>query len=106
VATKKAAVIRDIKRYIARLKKSGIPVEKVLLFGSWARGTPREDSDVDIALISPAFTGDRFLDRRKIVPLRREINSRIEPIPFNPQTFAGGGILVEEIIRYSEEIVS
>ncbi|MDW7761892.1 MAG: nucleotidyltransferase domain-containing protein [Acidobacteriota bacterium] len=106
MATGKAAVIRDIKRYVARLNKSGIPVEKVLLFGSWARGNPRRESDVDIALISPVFTGDRFLDRRKIVPLRREINTRIEPIPFNPQTFAEGGILVDEIIRYSEEIVS
>jgi uncharacterized protein len=55
-------------------------------------------------LISDAFTGDRFQDRRKIVPFRRKINSRIEPIPFTVQTFNMGGNLVDEIARYGEEI--
>lgn len=64
-----------------------------------------EDSDVDIALISQAFTGDRFEDRRKIVPLRRSINNRIEPLPFTPQDFNEGGNLVDEIAQHSEEIV-
>lgn len=55
------------------------------------------ESDIDIALISEAFTGDRFEDRRWIVPLRRNIDSRIEPIPFKPEDFNDGGILAEEI---------
>lgn len=76
-----------------------------MLFGSWARGTVREESDVDVALISTAFTGDRFQDRRKIIPMRRKINNRIEPIPFDPLTFAMGGNLVDEIIKHGEEIV-
>ncbi|MBN2060018.1 MAG: nucleotidyltransferase domain-containing protein, partial [Deltaproteobacteria bacterium] len=41
-----------------------------MLFGSWAKGAEHEESDVDVALISDVFTGDRFQDRRKIVPLR------------------------------------
>lgn len=105
MAASKDAIIRDIRRYINELAKNGIPVQKVLLFGSWAKGTALEESDVDIALISDIFTGDRFQDRRKIVPLRREINNRIEPIPFNPKSFEMGGILVDEIIRYGEAIV-
>ena len=80
-------------------------IQKALLFGSWSRGSAGEESDVDVALISTVFTGDRFLDRRKIVPLRRKINNKIEPIPFNPQTFDMGGNLVDEIIRHGEEIV-
>jgi hypothetical protein len=50
-----------------------------------------------VALVSEVFSGDRFEDRRKIIPLRREIDNRIEPIPFRPEDFENGGILVEEI---------
>lgn len=105
MAASKDTIVNDVKRYIEALKANGIPVQKALLFGSWARGDVREESDVDVALISSIFSGDRFADRRKIVPLRRGINSNIEPIPFTPQDFAEGGILVEEIVRFAEEIV-
>ncbi|NCC25321.1 MAG: nucleotidyltransferase domain-containing protein [Deltaproteobacteria bacterium] len=101
----KDAVIRDVKKYIVALRENGIPVERAVLFGSWAKGMAREESDVDVALISSFFTGDRFLDRRKIVPLRRHINNNIEPMPFCPEDFASGGNLVDEIKRYGEDII-
>ena len=104
MAASKDVIIQDIKRYVDELKRNGIPVQKTLLFGSWSKNSANEDSDIDIALISDAFTGDRFQDRRKIVPFRRKINSRIEPIPFTEQTFKMGGNLVDEIVRYGEDI--
>ncbi|MCD6384746.1 nucleotidyltransferase domain-containing protein [Candidatus Sumerlaeota bacterium] len=93
------SVIEVIKRYVKELEKNGIPVEQVILFGSYAKGTIREDSDVDIALVSPAFSGDRFEDRRRLVPLRRNIDSRIEPIPLTPEDFSRGGSFIDEIKR-------
>jgi predicted nucleotidyltransferase len=104
MATSKNEIVRDIKNYVHELNKNGISVQKVVLFGSWARGQVREDSDIDVALISDAFSGDRFQDRRKIVPLRRKINTKIEPIPFDQESFSMGGNLVDEIMRYGEEI--
>lgn len=100
----KASVINLIRQYVGRLKENNIPVERVLLFGSYIKGTPREDSDIDIAVISSAFKGDRYLDRRRIVPMRRGIDSRIEPIPFTPGDYAEGGMLIDEIKRTSQEI--
>jgi hypothetical protein len=100
----KASVIDLIRQYVGRLKENNIPVERVLLFGSYIKGTPREDSDIDIAVISSAFKGDRYLDRRRIVPMRRGIDSRIEPIPFTPGDYAEGGMLIDEIKRTSQEI--
>jgi len=105
MASSRDKVIEDIRRYIRVLQKNGIPVEKAILFGSWARGEPSEESDIDVAVVSRAFSGDRFMDRRTVVPLRRKINARIEPIPFNPQLFKEGGILVDEIIRYGVRII-
>lgn len=104
MASSKDLIVKDVKKYVEELKKNGIPIQRVLLFGSWIKGSAREESDVDVALISSVFSGDRFEDRRKIVPLRRMINNNIEPMPFTPQDFETGGNLVDEIVQNSEEI--
>ena len=91
------SIVEIVKRYIAELEKNNIKVIEAVLFGSHVRGTTKEESDIDVALVSPDFTGDRFEDRRKIVPLRRNIDNRIEPLPFRPEDFYDGGMLVEEI---------
>jgi uncharacterized protein len=97
MARKADPVFSLVKRYIAELEKNKIPIKKAILFGSYARGKAKMESDIDVALVSEVFSGDRFEDRRKIIPLRREIDNRIEPIPFRPEDFENGGILVEEI---------
>ena len=105
MAFSKSSIINLIKEYILRLKENNISVEKVLLFGSIMKGTSREDSDIDIAVISSSFKGDRYSDRRLIVPLRRGIDSRIDPIPFTPEDYAQGGILIDEIKSTGQEIL-
>jgi uncharacterized protein len=91
------SIIDTVRRYIAELEKHHIPVSQAILYGSYANGRVREESDIDIALVSEAFTGDRYEDRRRIVPLRRKIDNRIEPIPFTPAGFSGGGNLIDVI---------
>ena len=88
-----------VRRYIEELEKNRIHISQAFIFGSHAKGTATDRSDIDVALISDAFTGERFEDRRKIVPLRRKIDTRIEPIPLKPEDFDDGGTLVEEIKR-------
>ncbi len=61
------------------------------------KGRATVESDIDVALISEVFSGDRFKDRQKIIPLRRNIDSRIEPLPFTPEDFDNGGMLAEDI---------
>jgi predicted nucleotidyltransferase len=88
-----------VKKYIEELEKNRIHILEAVIFGSHAKGMAKEESDIDVALVSEAFTGDRFEDRRRIVPLRRKIDTRIEPMPFKPEDFNNGGALVEEIKR-------
>jgi predicted nucleotidyltransferase len=97
MAVETNSIIEIIKKYLHELEINNIPVQQVILFGSHANGNPREESDIDIALISTAFTGNRFDDRRRIVPLRRKIDNLIEPIPFRPEDFYEGGILADAI---------
>lgn len=97
MATTSDAIIDVVRQYLDRLSSNNIPVDEAILFGSFVRGTARDESDIDVAIISSAFSGDRFDDRRRIVPLRRGIDARIEPIPFRPEQFANGGNLIDEI---------
>ncbi len=49
------------------LRRSGLRVEKLILFGSHAKGTAREDSDIDIAIVSPDFKDKDIFDRSKLI---------------------------------------
>jgi uncharacterized protein len=92
--------------YVEALKNHGIEVKEVILFGSCVRGRNKEESDIDVAIVSDAFSGDRFEDRRRIVPLRRGIDNRIEPIPLTPEAFASRGNLVDEIKKTGVRIAA
>jgi predicted nucleotidyltransferase len=92
-----AAVIEAVRRYVRALEEQGIHVNDVILFGPFARGTAKEKSDRNVALISESFSFGRFDDRRRFVLCRRSSDSRIEPMPFRPERFAEGGNLVDEI---------
>ncbi len=41
-----------VKQYKESLRQCGIKVERVILYGSFARGNPREDSDIDLVVVS------------------------------------------------------
>jgi uncharacterized protein len=63
---------RMLKRLVAEYKP-----KKVLLFGSYAYGTPDPDSDVDLLIIKE--TPERFLDR--LVAVRRIISDSRRVVP-------------------------
>ena len=52
-----AAVIEPALRQFAERLRDEIGAERVLLFGSRARGDARPDSDYDIIVVAPSFRG-------------------------------------------------
>ena len=58
----KDKVLRQLKDYAAKLKRTWPEVEKVGLFGSYATGTFGPASDVDLLIIL-RHSSKRFLDR-------------------------------------------
>lgn len=93
-----------IKNYIGVITKKNIKIDKVYLFGSYAKGTSDGNSDIDIAIVSKDFSGDRFSDRRLLVPLRRKIDRRLEQIPYRTENFKENDPLVVEILKNGIEI--
>lgn len=55
------------KVYALNLAEKGIRIEKVLVFGSYGRGTATERSDIDLVFISPDFERFNLLERQKIL---------------------------------------
>lgn len=68
-------------------------VKKVVLFGSQAKGTSNQNSDIDIAVIVDQLDSDFLETEAKLYKLRREIDTRIEPILLEETNDSSGFIL-------------
>lgn len=97
-------IIEKIKRFREMISDSGLHLERVILFGSYAKGTAGKWSDIDIALVSRDFTGTGFYDRKRINPYLIKTDSRIEPHPFRSEDFKEDNPFVMEILKQGVEI--
>ena len=52
-----------IAEYRKKLEALGIKVKKIILYGSYASGTDREDSDLDLVVVSDDFSDMDVWDR-------------------------------------------
>lgn len=59
----KKAVLDIIDRFRMALEGRGIRVEQLILYGSFANGTPHEGSDIDLIVISGDFSSMGFWER-------------------------------------------
>lgn len=73
-----------IKRYYAVLQKNGINVDQLILFGSYAKGAARPDSDVDVCVVSKAFGQNRLDELVRLKKLTIPVDTILEPFPFHP----------------------
>ncbi len=71
-------IIDIVNQYIEIVNKN-YDVIAIILFGSYAKGTQREDSDIDIAIITDDIKTDKFDEEINLMKLRRKIDYRIEP---------------------------
>ena len=78
-------------------------VKKVYLFGSFAKGIDREESDIDIALVLENMP-DFFSAQKQLMRLRRKIDLRIEPHPIKEQDFNSLNPFAYEIEKTGIEI--
>jgi len=94
-----------IDRYIEELNRNNIPIKAAILFGSYARGTNQQWSDIDIALVSDIFVGDRIDDKDKIRRITLSVSSEIEVITFSPKDFNNENPLAKEILTTGIKLV-
>ena len=97
-----------IKEFAKRIRKNGIKVEKVILFGSYASGENKEWSDIDVAIISEEFGKNRFEERLLLSRIAAEIDPRIEAHPIGKKEYEQEDwkILVSEVKKHGIEIAA
>lgn len=90
-----------VSKYIQALRNRNIRVEKAILFGSCAKGTVTEDSDIDIAIISPDFGRDYLEEAILLKEISEDIDLDISPRPYSLDEYKNvkqGQFLYDEII--------
>ena len=86
VVKKRREIKEIIARYIGELGKLGIEVSQVILYGSYAKGTQGEYSDIDVAVISPAFTKLDIFERQEILSrAHHKFHVPLEPVGLTPR---------------------
>ncbi|MCX6351829.1 MAG: nucleotidyltransferase domain-containing protein [Bacteroidetes bacterium] len=94
----KETAIDTVKAFVIACNKRNITFNKVILFGSLVNGNSHQNSDIDVALISDAFTGNPFADWHLLSPININFTD-IEPHPFSPHYFEKGDPFIDEIKR-------
>ncbi len=66
-------ITKLIEEFLCELEIHQIHIDRAILFGSYAAGTFDEWSDIDLALVSESFKGDRFADRDLIREIKLSV---------------------------------
>ena len=90
----------DLIKAIAKRLKEQYGAKEVILFGSYAKGNQREDSDIDLLIISDSK--ERFFERQATVRrLLRDLKKRIpvSPIVLTPDE-------IEERKKHEDQFIN
>ncbi|MBI5376413.1 MAG: nucleotidyltransferase domain-containing protein [Candidatus Schekmanbacteria bacterium] len=78
----KTNIIKLLKEYITEVNKI-CPVEKAVLFGSYAKGLNNKDSDIDVAIFSKKVNEKNRLEiMSKLIMLINKFKVDIQPVVF------------------------
>ncbi len=83
----KRQIEKIVRKFIKALKQEGVFVDRAILYGSYAKGNPRPDSDIDVAIISKDFGKDRLAEGMQLFRVAGKVDSRLEPVPISIQAF-------------------
>ena len=100
----KGTAIEHVRQYADLVRRHFGDVRSIILYGSYAHGTPREDSDVDVAVVLDELRGDWLTSAAKLHSLTRDIDIMIEPVIFETGHDRSG--FLEHIMKTGEIIYS
>lgn len=90
--------------YLAVLEKQGLSIEAAYVFGSWAKGSAHTWSDIDLCVVSPAFSSwDKKM--QFFTQASYEDFDLIEAHGFTPKEFlSDNDPLVHEVLQYGVRV--
>lgn len=97
-------VLESIKSYVAKIS-SQIPVKRAILFGSFAKGTFDNESDVDLAIFSDYFeTISRVEGTTYLLIQAQEFEVDLEPVAFTEMEYEQRLGIVDEILKTGVDV--
>lgn len=88
-----------IHNFINLLESNNINIQRAVLFGSYANGTNDEWSDIDLAVVSESFKGNRLDDMLELNNYIVKSSLDISPIPYRPEDFENSMFVRDEILN-------
>ena len=86
MAKTRQEVKKIILQFVAELQKLGLEVSQVILFGSYAKGQPKDYSDIDVAVVSPGFAKLDIFERQELLSRAHyNVKEPLEPIGLSPR---------------------
>lgn len=98
--------ISKIVREYGNVVAQSIPVDKIIVFGSQAKGKAGDESDIDVCVVSPKFGKDWFEESLTLDRLTDNISTKIEAHPMSPRDLENKyDTLASEIRKYGIDVV-
>ena len=93
-------VLATVKRFKNALESINIRVDQLILFGSHAEGTAREDSDIDLVVISSSFSNKSYWERINILTdAIYQVFAPIEASAFTPDEWKSEKSLISDYAK-------
>ena len=90
-------ILNSINEYVKEIKKH-YNITTIILFGSYAKGTYNENSDIDIAVVSEDFE-DIYDCMAKLMGMTWDIDARTEPHPIRKKDYEeANDYFIQEIV--------
>jgi predicted nucleotidyltransferase len=93
-------VLEILRKFRRALEDKEIHVDKLVLFGSWAKGTQHEGSDIDVVVISRDFEGKDPWSRIKLMGSAiYKVFAPIQAAAVTPKEWAARELMVCQLAK-------
>ena len=97
-------ILEIIIKYIQEISKE-ISIDKVIIFGSYAKNCYNEDSDIDIAIFSKDFKSTSIIEDIIFLLIKTSgLGIDLQPQPFTLDDYSNPDGLVKEILDTGIEL--
>ncbi|MFH1192202.1 MAG: nucleotidyltransferase domain-containing protein [bacterium] len=102
----RAKAEKIVKEFAKKLKENDYYFSEIYLFGSYAKGKQKKDSDIDVAVISDKLKRNYDRNRFLLWKIRMGVDTKIEPHGFTKAEFKNNcSPIVYEIKKTGIKIV-
>lgn len=101
-------IVKIVQNYLKIVNENGIPVRFGVLYGSYAKGVARKDSDIDLLVVSPYY--DQLSNRThkkwgRLWSMITQADLRIEPIPVGEKQYEENDSVLIHIAREEGQVI-